>query len=47
MKILILEQRGLHFAASLAKALAHVVEIQAGEEPNPMPPGAGQLSLLG
>ena len=46
-KVLIVEQRGLHFAASLAKVLAHVVEIRKTELSNPMPPGSGQLSLLG
>ncbi len=46
-KVLVLEQRGLHFAASMTKAIAHVLELSEDEVPNPMPPGAGQLSLLG
>jgi hypothetical protein len=46
-KVLIVEQRGLHFAASLTRAIGHVVSLSEVESPNPMPPGAGQLSLLG
>ena len=31
----------------MTKAIAHVLELSEDEVPNPMPPGAGQLSLLG
>ncbi len=46
-KVLVVEQRSLTFAASLSRAVAHVVALTEDETPNPMPPGAGQLSLLG
>ncbi len=46
-KVLVTEQRSLHFAASLTRAVAHVVALTEQQTPNPMPPGGGQLSLLG
>ena len=46
-KVLVTEQRGLHFAASLTRFIGHVVEHSAHPRRNPMPAGAGQLSLLG
>ena len=46
-KVLIVEQRGLHYGVSLTRVIGHVVARSSAVAPNPMPAGAGQLSLLG
>jgi hypothetical protein len=45
-KVLVVEQRGMQFAASLTRAIGHVVSVSEVESPNPIPSGAGQLHLL-